>query len=69
MKQITKEFLESSFKKIPTEQSIDELKWLCDHIYNRQNTKVIVELGVRRGGTLRVWEELLSDNNGAIVIT
>lgn len=57
---ITKEFINKSFANIPAEQSQEEVLWLCKHLEELE-PQVIVEIGVRRGGTSVIWDKMLEE--------
>ena len=45
----------------------ENLKWLVDRV-ERLNPHIIIEIGVREGGTLKFWEQLIGQGLGDVVI-
>ena len=50
------------FKNYQIAQNYDELRWLTDKVEATSPT-AILEVGIEKGGTLKVWEELLRNND------
>lgn len=61
------EFLTKLFKEQYIVQNINELDWLVDKV-SKANPVTILEIGVEKGGTLKVWEQMLPQNKGSILI-
>lgn len=60
-------WLEPFFRDNYIVQNASELAWLVGHV-RRVAPKVILEVGVEAGGTLRVWEALLPPTKESLLI-
>lgn len=59
--------LKQLFQEYYIVQNFSELKWLSEKIKDL-NPTVILEVGVEKGGTLKVWEHLLKQDKNSILI-
>jgi len=63
----TLEFVERIMKNHYSAQNADELAWLVDKV-KKLNSTAILEIGIESGGTLKIWEQLLTQNKNSILI-
>lgn len=59
--------LKSLFENYYIVQNFSELEWLAEKV-KELNPSVILEVGIEKGGTLKVWEQLLQPNKNSILI-
>ena len=55
------------YKDILIIQDSKELSWLTSRVESI-SPKIIVEIGIERGGTLKIWESIACKHSGALVI-
>ncbi len=53
--------LEKIFQEQHVTQNFDELSWIAGKV-EELNPTAILEVGIERGGTLKVWEQILEQN-------
>ena len=63
----TDEFVKTMMKQYYCAQNADELTWLVDKVKMLSPT-AILEIGLESGGTLKIWEQLLSQNKDSILV-
>lgn len=59
--------LRNLFENYYISQNFSELEWLTEKV-KELNPTVILEVGIESGGTLKVWEQLLQQDNNSILI-
>lgn len=59
--------LKNLFESYYIVQNFSELKWLAEKVKKLKPT-TIIEVGVEKGGTLKVWEQLLQQDKDSILI-
>ena len=65
--QTTADFVRQSLKQYYAAQNGDELTWLVEKV-KKVNPTAILEIGLESGGTLKIWEQLLTQNKDSILI-
>jgi glycosyltransferase involved in cell wall biosynthesis/predicted O-methyltransferase YrrM len=55
------------WQKYYSAQNADELIWIADKV-KKLNPTAILEIGVESGGTLKIWEQLLKQDESSILI-
>jgi glycosyltransferase involved in cell wall biosynthesis len=63
----TREFVKRIMEKYYSAQNGDELVWIVDKV-KKLTPQAILEIGVESGGTMKIWEELLPQNKGSLLI-
>ncbi len=63
----SEKLLKSLFENYYIVQNFSELKWLTEKVKGL-DPSVIIEVGIEKGGTLKVWEQLLQQDKNSILI-